>query len=137
MSEATTRSSRLRHGRRGREDDAAPIGPRLETRDDALAPEAFDEALGEGEVRAANEGPMASDGGVDAASGVADSVPPGPGTTVTRTNHDNFIQTIRLVDDGGVIHTLRSRASASFTFTTPGLGRHECSLHPRSGGPAT
>jgi plastocyanin len=53
------------------------------------------------------------------------------GATVTWTNHDNFTHTIHLFDDGGVIYTLKPGDSATFTFTTPGLHRYECSLHPR------
>lgn len=53
------------------------------------------------------------------------------GTTVTWTNHDNFTHTVHLFDDGGIVYTLKPGESASFTFTTPGLHRYECSLHPR------
>lgn len=54
------------------------------------------------------------------------------GTTVTWTNHDNFTHTVHLFDDGGVTYTLKPGESASFTFTTPGLHRYECSLHPQN-----
>lgn len=54
------------------------------------------------------------------------------GTTVTWTNHDNFTHTVHLFDDGGVTYTLRPGEQASFTFTTPGLHRYECSLHPQN-----
>ncbi|HWP63519.1 MAG TPA: plastocyanin/azurin family copper-binding protein [Candidatus Binatia bacterium] len=54
------------------------------------------------------------------------------GTTVTWTNHDNFTHNVHLFDDGGVTYTLRPGEQASFTFTTPGLHRYECSLHPQN-----
>lgn len=53
------------------------------------------------------------------------------GTTVTWTNHDDFTHTIHLFDDGNVTYTLKPGESVSFTFTTEGLHRYECSLHPR------
>lgn len=53
------------------------------------------------------------------------------GTTVTWTNHDDFTHNIHLFDDGDVTYTLKPGEAVSFTFTTEGLHRFECSLHPR------
>lgn len=52
------------------------------------------------------------------------------GTTVTWTNSDNFTHNVRLLDDGGEVLALPPGASVSFTFTSPGEHRYDCSLHP-------
>ncbi len=52
------------------------------------------------------------------------------GTKVTWTNADRFTHAIRLLDDGGRVTILKPGDSTSFTFTTPGMHRYDCSLHP-------
>ena len=52
------------------------------------------------------------------------------GTTVTWTNNDNFTHSVRLLDSGEV-QMMKPGESVSLTFTTPGLFRYDCSLHPK------
>ena len=52
------------------------------------------------------------------------------GTTVTWTNNDNFTHSVRLLDSGEV-QMMKPGESASHTFSTPGLFRYDCSLHPK------
>jgi plastocyanin len=52
------------------------------------------------------------------------------GTEVTWTNHDNFTHSVRLLDSGEV-QLMKPGESVSHTFTTPGLFRYDCSLHPK------
>ena len=52
------------------------------------------------------------------------------GTTVTWTNNDNFTHSVRLLDTGEV-QMMKPGQSVSHTFTTPGLFRYDCSLHPK------
>lgn len=52
------------------------------------------------------------------------------GTEVTWTNHDSFTHSVRLLD-GGEVHTMKPGETVSLTFTTPGLFRYDCSLHPK------
>ena len=52
------------------------------------------------------------------------------GTTVTWTNHDNFTHNVRLLDDGGDVLDLPPGESVSFTFTSRGEHRYDCSFHP-------
>ena len=52
------------------------------------------------------------------------------GTTVTWTNNDNFTHSVRLLDSGEV-QMMKPGESVSHTFTTPGLFRYDCSLHPK------
>jgi plastocyanin len=51
------------------------------------------------------------------------------GTTVTWTNQDNFTHSVRLVDDGGEVLTMRPDESVSFTFHGVGEHRYDCSFH--------
>jgi plastocyanin len=51
------------------------------------------------------------------------------GTEVTWTNTDNFTHSVRLVDDGNVVLTMKPGESASFTFDQPGLHNYDCSFH--------
>jgi plastocyanin len=53
------------------------------------------------------------------------------GTTVTWTNHDNFTHSVRLIDDGGAVMTMKPGASVSYTFETAGLRHYDCSFHPQ------
>ncbi|NJD28746.1 MAG: hypothetical protein FIA92_10680 [Chloroflexi bacterium] len=52
------------------------------------------------------------------------------GTEVTWTNHDNFTHSVRLLDTGEV-QMMKPGESVSLTFTSPGLFRYDCSLHPK------
>jgi plastocyanin len=52
------------------------------------------------------------------------------GTTVTWTNNDNFTHSVRLLDSGEV-QLMKPGASVTHTFTTAGLFRYDCSLHPK------
>jgi plastocyanin len=52
------------------------------------------------------------------------------GTEVTWTNNDNFTHSVRLLDSGEV-QMMKPGESVSHTFTTPGLFRYDCSLHPK------
>lgn len=52
------------------------------------------------------------------------------GTTVTWTNNDNFTHNVRLLDDGGELLALPPGESVSYTFTSPGEHRYDCSFHP-------
>ncbi len=52
------------------------------------------------------------------------------GAKVTWTNSDHFTHSVRLLDDGGRVMLLKPGDSASFTFTTPGTHRYDCSFHP-------
>lgn len=53
-------------------------------------------------------------------------------TTVTWTNHDNFTHTVRLIDQGDrVIGTMAPGQRVTYTFTSPGTYRYDCSLHPQ------
>jgi plastocyanin len=52
------------------------------------------------------------------------------GTKVTWTNNDNFTHSVRLLDRGEV-QMMKPGESVSVTFTTPGLFRYDCSLHPK------
>lgn len=52
------------------------------------------------------------------------------GTKVTWTNHDNFTHSVRLLDSGEV-HMMKPGETVSLTFTSPGLFRYDCSLHPK------
>jgi plastocyanin len=51
------------------------------------------------------------------------------GTKVTWTNEDNFTHSVRLVDDGGEVLTMRPGESVSFTFNGVGEHRYDCSFH--------
>jgi len=51
------------------------------------------------------------------------------GTEVTWTNNDNFTHSVRLLSSGEV-QMMKPGESVSRTFTTPGLYRYDCSLHP-------
>ena len=54
------------------------------------------------------------------------------GTAVTWTNHDNFTHTVRLIDQGNrVLGTMSPGQSLTFTFTSRGTYRYDCSLHPQ------
>jgi plastocyanin len=52
------------------------------------------------------------------------------GTTVTWTNNDNFTHSVRLLD-GGEVQMMKPGESVSLDFSTPGLFRYDCSLHPK------
>ena len=52
------------------------------------------------------------------------------GTTVTWTNADHFTHSVRLLNDGGRVMIMKPGDSASFTFTTAGTHRYDCSFHP-------
>ena len=52
------------------------------------------------------------------------------GTTVTWTNNDNFTHSVRLLDSGEV-QMMKPGESVSHSFTTAGLFRYDCSLHPK------
>jgi plastocyanin len=54
------------------------------------------------------------------------------GTTVTWTNSDVFTHTVRLLDDGGEVLTMRPGESVTHTFDTVGTRRYDCSLHPQN-----
>lgn len=51
------------------------------------------------------------------------------GTEVTWTNNDSFTHSVRLLA-GGDVQMMKPGESVSRTFTTPGLYRYDCSLHP-------
>jgi plastocyanin len=51
------------------------------------------------------------------------------GTEVTWTNNDNFTHSVRLLDDGNVVMTMKPGESVSFTFEEPGLHNYDCSFH--------
>ena len=51
------------------------------------------------------------------------------GTEVTWTNNDNFTHSVRLLDDGNVVLTMKPGESVSFTFDEPGLHSYDCSFH--------
>jgi plastocyanin len=51
------------------------------------------------------------------------------GTTVTWTNSDNFTHSVRLIDDGNVVLTMKPGESVTFTFDEPGLHHYDCSFH--------
>ena len=51
------------------------------------------------------------------------------GTEVTWTNNDNFTHSVRLLDDGNVVLTMKPGESVSFTFDEPGLHNYDCSFH--------
>lgn len=51
------------------------------------------------------------------------------GTTVTWTNHDNFTHSVRLLE-GGDVQMMKPGESVTRTFSTAGLFRYDCSLHP-------
>ncbi|HET7726050.1 MAG TPA: cupredoxin domain-containing protein [Candidatus Limnocylindrales bacterium] len=51
------------------------------------------------------------------------------GTEVTWTNNDTFTHSVRLLDSGEV-KMMKPGESVTETFTTPGLYRYDCSLHP-------
>ena len=51
------------------------------------------------------------------------------GTEVTWTNNDNFTRSVRLLDDGNVVMTMKPGESVSFTFEEPGLHNYDCSFH--------
>ena len=50
-------------------------------------------------------------------------------TEVTWTNNDNFTHSVRLLDSGDV-QMMKPGERVTQTFTTPGLYRYDCSLHP-------
>jgi plastocyanin len=52
------------------------------------------------------------------------------GTEVTWTNNDNFTHSVRLFDSGEV-QMMKPGESVSVTFSSPGLFRYDCSLHPK------
>ena len=52
------------------------------------------------------------------------------GDTVTWTNNDNFTHSVRLLD-GGEVQMMKPGESVSLDFSTPGLFRYDCSLHPK------
>jgi plastocyanin len=52
------------------------------------------------------------------------------GTEVTWTNSDNFTHSVRLLS-GGDVQMMKPGESVSLTFSTPGLFRYDCSLHPK------
>lgn len=54
------------------------------------------------------------------------------GTTVTWTNNDNFTHSVRLIDDGNVVMTMKPGESVSFTFDEPGLHHYDCSFHSQN-----
>jgi plastocyanin len=51
------------------------------------------------------------------------------GTTVTWTNNDNFTHSVRLIDDGNVVMTMKPGETVTFTFDEPGLHHYDCSFH--------
>jgi plastocyanin len=51
------------------------------------------------------------------------------GTTVTWTNNDNFTHSVRLLD-GGEVQMMKPGESVTHAFTSTGLFRYDCSLHP-------
>jgi plastocyanin len=52
------------------------------------------------------------------------------GTEVTWTNDDNFTHSVRLLDTGEV-HLMKPGERVALTFSSPGLIRYDCSLHPK------
>ncbi len=52
------------------------------------------------------------------------------GTTVTWTNHDNFIHSVHLLTGGTETKNLPIGESAQITFAKPGTYYYECSYHP-------
>ena len=52
------------------------------------------------------------------------------GTTVTWTNNDNFTHSVRLLDSGEV-QMMKPGESVTHAFTSTGLFRYDCSLHPK------
>jgi plastocyanin len=52
------------------------------------------------------------------------------GTTVTWTNDDNFTHSVRLLDTGET-QMMKPGERVTHTFTTPGVYRYDCSLHPK------
>ncbi len=56
------------------------------------------------------------------------------GTTVTWTNDDHFTHSVQFLDGGlpGQPLLMDPGATATFTFTKPGLYHYRCSLHPQN-----
>ena len=52
------------------------------------------------------------------------------GTTVTWTNDDNFTHSVRLLDTGET-QMMKPGERVTHTFTTAGVYRYDCSLHPK------
>ena len=53
------------------------------------------------------------------------------GTTVTWTNNDNFTHSVRLLDPADEPLMLKPGERVTHDFTTAGLYRYDCSLHPK------
>jgi plastocyanin len=54
------------------------------------------------------------------------------GTTVTWKNSDQFTHSVRLVDNGQLVGTMKPGQSVTFTFATAGTYRYDCSFHPQN-----
>jgi len=52
------------------------------------------------------------------------------GSTVTWTNHDNFIHSVKFLTGSNFFANLEIGKSASTRFDTPGTYYYECSYHP-------
>jgi plastocyanin len=54
------------------------------------------------------------------------------GTTVTWTNDDNFTHSVHFLDAGMPTspQVIKPGESTTYTFTSPGTYRYECSFHP-------
>lgn len=90
---------------------------------------------------AACAGPASSDAGPVATAHVdlprsylfspANIVVP-PGTTVTWKNGDQFTHSVRLIDGGRMVGTMKPGETVGFTFATAGTYAYECSFHPQN-----
>ena len=55
------------------------------------------------------------------------------GTTVTWTNHDNFTHSVRIpAQNGKVVGTMHPGQSVTFTFSSAGTYKYDCSFHPQN-----
>lgn len=94
-------------------------------------------------VLAACSGPGGSGAGASPVATTSVNLPPSykfepadivvhAGDTVTWTNNDNFTHSVRLLDDGGKVMTMKPGESVKFTFTSKGLHHYDCSFHPQN-----
>jgi plastocyanin len=54
------------------------------------------------------------------------------GTTVKWRNSDQFTHSVRLLDDGAMVGTMKPGEAVSFTFAKAGTYRYDCSFHPQN-----
>ena len=54
------------------------------------------------------------------------------GTTVTWTNSDQFTHSVRLVDTGETLGSLKPGDTLTHVFDKPGTYKYDCSFHPQN-----